>query len=541
MRKLNKKILKNKERILTMKYINKSLLAAASLIVFMGLFAACTDHFGNLNTPPSEINTIDPGYLFTAQQRWEARGFGNYHWFYLRNVGSWAQHWGETQLNNGRATYFNSGQRRNEDQVWNGTYDTILKDLERAQSILLELSDGDEMDPAVRTRLAVTRIFEVVSWEKLTSIYGDIPFTEAVKGFEGNTTPAYDRQQDIYPALINQLDANIGRLTQGDVTYGEADLYYRGDVDKWRRFGNTLKLRTAMRVSYADPGLAQQWVTEAMSQPLMESHDHSASASTGPGGGAVFLLHGQVQHYRNPFTLFLTQRFIDELETRNDPRLPFIAEPTPNSVAAGNPEFRGLRVNVTEAEMSAFDGNKGDLSRNTFSVYRNELEYNPPMHLLTYATASFLKAEAALRGWGATPAQAQGFFQEGIRAAMEMEPYHEIDPADIDAYIDAHGTLSINFEEALEQIAIQKWINHHHQFTEAFFEWRRLSYPRLDPGNGGMGETNNTIPRRAYWHQNEVSLNAANYEAAVQSQGPNNFTTRIWIDANPSNGQSITY
>lgn len=503
--------------------------------------SACTDDFDVLNTPPAEVLTVDPGFLFTTQQRWEARGVGNYHWFQLRNVGSWAQHWGETQLNNGNATYFNDGQRRNEDQVWTETYSTVLKDLERAQSILLEMSDGDESASEVRTRLAMTRIFEVVPWEKLTAIFGDIPFSEAVQGVEGVATPAYDPQQEIYSALLEQLDVNIAQLTEGDVTYGDADLFYGGDVEKWRRFGNTLKLRTALRMAYADPAAAEQAVTEAMGQPLIESHEHSASVQTGPGGGETFLLHGQVQHYRNPFTLFLTQFFIDVLEGLNDPRLPFIAEPTPNSVAAGNPEYRGLRVNVTEAEMGSFDSNQGDLSRNAFAIYQNETEYNPPMHLLTYANASFLKAEAALRGWGAGPAEAQGYFQEGIRAAMEMEPYHQIDEADIAAYLAEHGTLSLSFEEALEQIATQKWINHHHQNYELYFEWRRLAYPRLDPGNGGMGVTNNSIPRRAYWHTEEVSLNAANYEAAVGRQGQNLMTTKMWIDANPHNGQSVTH
>ncbi len=521
--------------------INKFLLGAASLVIFLVVFASCTDHFGSLNTPPAEITTVDPGFLFTAQQRWEARGVGNFHWFQLRNLGSWAQHWGETQLNNGNATYFNDGQRRNEDQYWDATYNTVLKDLDRAKRILREL--GEESEPEIRTRLAQTKILEVLAWEKLTATYGDIPFSEAVRGFGEDPimTPAYDAQEDIYPALINQLETNINLLTPGDLTYGAADLFYGGDIESWRRFGNTLKLRTAMRMSYANPGLAEQLVTEAMAQPLIDSHDYSASVATGPGGGSTFLLHGQVQHYRNPFTLFLTQRFIDELESRNDPRLPYIAEPTPNSVAAGTPEYRGLLVNNTQEEMAAFDNNQGDLSRNSFEIYQNEGEYNPPMHVLTYANASFLKAEAALRGWGASPGDAEAYFQNGIRAAMEMEPYHNIDPADIDAYVAAHGTLSADFEEALEQIGIQKWINHHHQNWELYFEWRRLSYPRLDPNNGGMGVTNNTIPRRPYWHQAEVSLNASGYEAAVQRQGPNLMTTRMWIDANPSNGQSITY
>lgn len=521
------------------------------LIASIGLISvmiACTEDFGALNTPPDTVTTIDPGYVFTNTARLEALyyGGGNFHWFPMRCVGSWAQHWGETSVADGNCTYYNDGQRRNEDQIWQQQYTNLLKNHDRTQTLLLEMTEGNDAAPEIRSRIAMSKIMEIIAWERLTAIFGDIPFSDAIKGFELEVYPSYDRQEDIYTTLISQLNESIDNLTPGDVTFGSADIIFQGEIDNWIRFGNSLKLRTGMRLSEADPTTAESIVTQAMNSPLISNHDESAVVATGPGGGPGFFLHAMHNWNRNPWGVRVNQTLIDVLNDFDDPRLPRMIEPTSNSKEAysqsGDPndlEYKGVFANAPEHILTGYDMN--EISLAAMDVWaENDDGYNPPAQLLTYAHVSFLKAEAALRGWGATPAEAQGYFEEAIRAAMEMEPYM-IDEADIVAYLAEHGTLSTDFDEALEQIGVQKWINHFTMNYELYFEWRRLSYPRLDPGNGGMGLTDNKIPRRAYYHSQEPSLNGENYQEAVSNQGPDNYLTRPWIDANPNLGQSVIY
>lgn len=116
-----------------------------------------------------------------------------------------------------------------------------------------------------------------------------------------------------------------------------------------------------------------------------------------------------------------------------------------------------------------------------------------------------------------------------------MNVFGEFIPAEeVEAYLASdEAVLAGTKEEKLQKIAVQKWIALFDRSFEAFFEWRRLGYPELDPG-ANPGETNGTIPRRGKYSTTEAALNQANYGAAVNRQGPDTFTTRIWIDANPA-------
>lgn len=531
-----------------MKFFKKTLYVA-SAIAFIMVIHACTDNFSSLNTPKTELVEINPGFLFTNAQRAEFRAQGtNAYWhMYARLMGGWPQHIGETAPGNYLPFQY-SQHRRNDNNAWNGGYTNILRSLHHAELQLLRIGEDDESNPQIRTRLAQVRILQVQTWERMTGAFGDIPFSEAMKGLELNTSPRYDRQQDIYPVLLGQLEESITRLTEGDLTLGSADLFYRGDVDKWRRYGNTLLLRTAMRIRYADPSTAQMIVTQQMGRPLISSHEHSAKVRTDGGDGNAWFLHGMHHAMRQGFLHGLNQTLITVLQDYNDPRLVSIAEPLAESKAifavTGDPNdlvYRGSLNNMTLDYINSIG--PADISDPAHHIWREEGGYNPPMQALTYANSLFLQAEAALLGWGADRSEAEGYYQDAIRASMEMEPYSiDVTPAQIDAYIAQHGTLSANDDEALEQIMTQKWINHFDNYYELYFEWRRTSYPRLYPGSGGRGETNNAIPRRAHYHQEEASLNSENYNEAIQRLGgENNYMGKMWIDANPHNGQTVTY
>jgi len=498
---------------------------------------SCRDGLEELNQPPTSVTSINPNFVFSAVQKDNA--FYSTSWTKLLQYGSWVQHFGDADQ--GFTTSHYQSITSYDNGFFGGNY-SLLSEITQIEQDLLA---GLENEPEGRSRIAIADILAADIWERTTALVGDIPYSEAVQGVENpNTLPAYDPQQEIYPQIITDLDNAIAQITDGDVSYGSADFFYNGDFDQWRMLGNSLKLKIGMRVKFADPALAQQTVTAAMGGPLMESNDDNADIVTFSANGQGANANPLLSTYRprpngESGKPFIGEELINTLMEKNDPRLTVIAEPTENSkkvfAETGNPDdlvYRGMMPALSFDQYNAV--NLSDFSYPSFSVMISE-EVARPATTMNYAEVSFLKAEAALEGWGATEAEAEQFYQDGIRAALTMNVYGDFIPeAEVEAYMASEeAQLTGTKEEKIQKIAVQKWIALFDRSFEAFFEWRRLGYPQLDPGEN-PGETNGTIPRRGKYSTTEAALNQANYEAAVNRQGPDTFTTRIWIDANPN-------
>jgi len=151
-----------------------------------------------------------------------------------------------------------------------------------------------------------------------------------------------------------------------------------------------------------------------------------------------------------------------------------------------------------------------------------------PSYAFTYSDICFYKAEAALLGWGATSANAQTFFTEGVKAALALPPYNMA--AIPTSYEPILSLNSLTDEQKMEKIATQKWIHLFGRDMEAFAEWRRTGYPRLTPGPN-PGSTNGQIPRRAIYSSEEAELNASNLkEAAARMTNGDSFLSKVWWD-----------
>ena len=512
-----------------MKNLDKLLLMVLSAMLIM---VSCTDDFEKLNTPPTSVTSIDAGLLLSSVQRNMIYDSSNDYWkTNLMQYGAWTQHWGVPDQNQGSANY--EPMQAWYDNDWNWHF-TMLKELSQIEELLINsVEDGNRDNPEIRSKLAISKIMNVYIAERLTALVGDMPYSETARGLEGNTTPVYDAQENLYPALLDSLDLYIGKLNSNDFTYGSADFFYGGDTDQWVKFGNSLKLRIGMRLKYANPSVAQTAVTEAMNSPLLSNNDDSAVVPTQADGAAAAQVHPVLNIYRTPAgKALIGETLINMLQDKNDPRLTLIAEPTANSKENPPLEYRGLPHGMTSAEYDQIV--VADYSYPSSSIFVNE-NLARPMKVFMYHEVEFLKAEAALEGWGATPGEAQGFLQNAIQAELSRFPY-EVPQGDIDTYIAAEGVLSGTLEEQYEQIMTQKWLSLFDQEMQAYLEWRRSGYPQLDPGNN-EGQTNGNIPRRGLYAQEEQSLNRENYEAVIARQGPDELMTRIWIDANPNDGQ----
>lgn len=484
------------------------------LISVAGL-GSCTKDFERINTPPTSVTTVDPSLLLARILRdgtfQESGELPN------NKFGSWIQHWaGGPVVPVSR--YFEGP----ENLIWSQHY-TLLRNIVQIKQ---ELS-GKEDNAEGRSKLAIAELYEAYLYQRLTDLFGDIPYSEITKSNkEINRTPKFDKQEEIYPALVQKVDAAMARLTSGDLSYGSSDFFYKGSIDKWKKFGNSLKLKLGMRMRYANPSLAQKTVTEAMTSAtgLFSSNSDNAAVPTYNDAQA----ENQNPILRQMTTgsadlRYLANTLVDKLKEYNDPRLPLLAEPVNFN---GTATYQGIGVALTDNQLSQLiRANYSTANKSTWF----SLTFAPiPSYAFTYSDICFYKAEAALLGWGATPANAQTFFTEGVKAALALPPYNMT--AIPSAYEPVLNLSSLTDEQKMEKIATQKWIHLFGRDMEAFAEWRRTGYPRLTPGPN-PGSTNGQIPRRAIYSSEETELNAANLkEAAARMTNGDSFLSKVWWD-----------
>ncbi len=477
-------------------------------VLFTGIMSSCTKDFDEINTNPNLIteDVVKINGLFTQVVANSATGtFGG-------RVGEFINF---TNPGDGFRLFFDYDY----EGFFKGYYTGYLSNI----SEIIRLTSGNDK---LSNKNAIAKIYGVWLWQTLTDRFGDIPFSQAVLGFENTILqPAYDTQESIYKQLFTNLKDATAQLSDdpGKESFGSADLIYGGNVDLWRRFANSLRLRMAIRVRYKDQALAQSNIGEVINAPLITADNQSAKLLSEANASAN-------QGYYNPFRYMIDISYsnglrlgftpVELLKTKNDPRLAIYFNPsTLGSVWRGSPVNRGTGQNTDRYSTDSLSL-VGDFFRT------QQFRYN----LLSAAEVSFLKAEAALFGLSGG-GDAQVLFQEGIQNAMKM---YNVVQADINTFLAGPaGTLVGTNEEKLKQIIEQKYIALIFQGDEAWAEYRRTGYPLIWIGNDDTN-TGGTIPRRLTYPLNEYFINETNVTgAAGRLQGGDELTSRVWWDAKP--------
>jgi hypothetical protein len=396
---------------------------------------------------------------------------------------------------------------------------------------------------------AMVQILMTYEFHQLTDLAGDIPYSEALKGKEG-LTPKYDTQKDIYVAMLSQLEAAATSLDASKPTFGSADLFYNGDVTKWKKFAYTLMLRLGMRLTKVDPDLSKTWVQKAISGGVMSSDADAAKISYSNVSGAQnpqvrAMLDGNyisaggdnVEGGKYAAT------FIDYLKNTDDPRLAVVSVVwVPTSPGA-----------TTYTADNSFNIQKGMVSGslNTkptdFDTYSEPsplvVNVAAPIIILGPSEAYLLLAEAALRGWY-SDLTAQQAYDKGVDAGMTQWALYptvgsitgNISQGQINAYKSANPYNSTGtFDQQLEQISVQKWVSLFGNDYEVYANWRRTGYPTLTPVNYPGNVTGGKMFRRFSLPNSENLTNHDNYIEALQRQGfaelnGDNLLTKVWWD-----------
>ena len=123
-------------------------------------------------------------------------------------------------------------------------------------------------------KIAIAKVMRAYAFSILVNTYGDIPYTEALQGRE-NTTPKYDKQQDVYYALLDTINASIQEMDVSAGSFNTADIIYNGDMDKWFKFANSIRLKLGIIIADVDPSRAQA-EAEAAAPNVFTSNDDNA-------------------------------------------------------------------------------------------------------------------------------------------------------------------------------------------------------------------------------------------------------------------------
>lgn len=398
---------------------------------------------------------------------------------------------------------------------FSGYYTGPLMNLETViNSTTLNASEG----PIVN-QVAVAKILKTYFYWQMTDRWGDIPYSDALKG-KDNFTPKYDKQQDIYNSLFTLLDeANAAIITttgsgiRNDLIYPVVNTAFN-DMAKWKRLGNTIHLLMALRLSKVDPAKGTTEFNKAINNGIMAANSDNLTyqhLADQPNENAWYTSFTRLS--RNWYAV--SKPLVDTLQSSADPRLPVYANTATSGANAG--KYVGLDYGLTT---TVTVGNYSLLG----STIRQQ---NSPVALVTYAEALFAKAEAAKLGWiSGSDGVAKTNYELGITNSILQWTGSSATAA---AYI-AQPKVLYDPANAIKQIATQKWIHLFLNGYEAWAEWRRTGYPILIPAPGANGDK---IPRREAYPVQERNINPTNYNAAVAAfpyGGADDLNARVWWD-----------
>lgn len=523
---------------------------------------SCSD-FGDVNIDPEHLNegNVPLEMLFTNAQH-QALGSD---WDVWRNGCIYAAQWMNHVASfnwQGYAMYqWSDGYSA---AYWDGVYSGDRGAIRDVTNVLMQWKE----DPAHEIDYQIARIMRVYVMHRMTDLYGDIPYTQAGQPRE-YSYPVYDRQQDIYMDMLNQLnEAQAALKGAGTAPMSSHDVYYQGNTDKWAKFANSLMLRIAMRMTKVDPATAETWVKTAVNNGLFASNEdnamllHTNAVTTNDTSEP----YAKIYAHEDRGNFFVNKFFIDMLKETKDPRLSLIAtvceDPRISVQEGSNFQYGNTDPEVQQGFDDGFDDDKTsdwfignqpgyeafkdtaylNNYRSKYSTINRYTYSNPtsPTFICTYAQTQLLLAEAALRGW--VSGSAQSYYENGVRAAMEQFAQFPNATALYNQYLTSDAVnqyLAENpFDAAkgYEQINTQYWINCFCDEYETFANWRRSGYPEMDPAWDPAhpytnSDTGGTIPRRFRYPSTESSVNMANYNEAVgRLNNGDRFTSRVWWD-----------
>jgi hypothetical protein len=487
---------------------NKYLLVGMIITIVM---ASCSK-IGDINYSPNNPKEPQTGLLITNAQRQSIPGL----------IGSitprhYVQYTADVIYTQG-SRYF--------DKLfdYSATYSGPLADLNLI--IKLNTDDATKSLPNVigpggggtnANQIASSRVLRAFIFLNWTDRWGDIPYSEALKGIE-DLSPKFDLQKDIYNDIFKELTEAVAQFDAAGTLKG--DILLGNSIPKWKKFANTIKLVAALHLSKIDAALGKAKFNEALAAGVITSNADNIKYA--------YLLESANENpiYNNyevakRYDYAVSKYFVDTLISSADPRLPIYADKNSAGIYAGMPYGLAAGTGYNSGTIAA-PGNVSLIG----SKFRVQ---NAPTDIYNYAGVLFAVAEASKLGWiTGTPddVAAKTAYDAGIAASMSQ---HGIAGAAATAYA-AQPSIVYNPAKAIAQIIYQKYVANFMAYSyETWADWRRTNFPALVPAPAAYTSPKE-IPRRQAYNAQEASLNTDNYNTVVARQGPDELLTRIWWD-----------
>ena len=562
------------------------------LLTLGGGLSSCSDSYlEDVNTDDSKAETIDPNAQLTTTL---LQTYGDFSLMdtYRSYITGFTQYYaGGWNVSN----YAGSVYPKDSEMAypWNRYYQISIKNLVDAIHRTGDMPNTN----------AALRIHRAYMMAVLSDIYGDIPCTEAGMSFiDGNATPKYDTQEEVYDFIFSELKACAEQLGTGTDAISGDVTSLGGDPEAWKRYANTLRLRYAMRISDVAPERARTEFESALNADggIISSADEDAyikyiDAPFTLYDGAADLdfranALGEMIYGQDPQSpSFVSSTLFNYMKKMHDPRLYRIArcyihttrsqtdtsgnfDVTDEVLAWGERGGEGIvPCNVGDAWWSdwvsapansdiptldslatlfpdkGYDKNNypARMIRPTIAVAFCNADC--PGILITSAEVEFLLAEAASKGWN-VPGDAESHYKAGIRASMQMlNNYYDIVSKISDEEIEEYIAENPLGDNPRESINTQAWILHLTNPNEGWANLRRSDYPALADrtllpvrGDFPHEDPNMQTPVRLRYPLLEASYNSVNYEEAVDRLGgTDDWHHRVWWDVNEQNFMDI--
>lgn len=487
-----------------MNTLKKYLFLAGATFGLTVASSACTENFDTLNTDPNNPTNISPQYLLPyAIEKSVDRYWGGSTRFERLNLDGmmlWMQYLS-------RNIYSNEGDNYGiTPTFYNNTWKSFYTDgLVNYQRIITQSKPDGNLPNTNYEGIALVMRSWVFSL--LTDLYGPIPYTEAIKGAAGEPiyNPAYDTMETVYAGLLNDLKlANEKLVVGGPAVSG--DIIYNGNILRWKKFANSLRVRLANRQAAKKPAESKAILAEILADPtkypLFTSNADNAvlfNTDTRPSNNEwheVMVVSGRTDWS-------MSKTFVDKLTQLEDTRLTVFAAPQGG-------KYEGIPNGLPDAIATTYLSSAANMG----SYFTKS---TTPSVLMTYSELLLTLAEAAQDG-DITVGSAKEYFEKGIAASFAQ--YNVPLPA---TYLAKVGDVT------KEKIGEQKWIALFGQGVEAWTEYRRTGLPKLpakDPRaifeNGGI------LPTRLPYPTNEYSLNKEKLDKGIQLLGEDSMTAKLW-------------
>lgn len=518
------------------------------------VFNACTKNFTEKNTDPTLISEelVTPELLLTHVEVNARNGL------YFEYAEVYSGMTARTDIGPFTDFFY--------DAPWTQTYTVLTNNL---SAIMRKTSE----DPELINKYAIARILKAWIFSQCTDIYGDIPYFSSNKSpKESVTSPKYDPQKNIYEDLLKELKESAALLNPSKESYGNADLIYKGDISKWKKFANSLRLRLALRVRYADADLAKKNMTDLVEKDLITTTNDQA----------LFFTSDDLADHWNPDYTSVVNFGVDPASKANlvaktimdiliagqphnpvDPRTKIIADTAyakwPPSLGLPYFGYRGMPLfGGTPIENRYPYGYESTSTRSDFW-------YVPVVEkpILRASEMYFALSEAALfnlysgdpnmyyrKGLEVSVTELQEFYNrtKGQLAKIEAVIRPGWTSADINNYVNHKqitqteidnfmasptATLTGSDEQKLEQIINQKLVGLFFNGQEGWSEWRRTGYPRVLVPDDGSTPMKGISYRRGHYPASEGLVNGDNNKDAISRMGgKDDVLNRVWWDAN---------